>query len=269
MIRTTTRFVSALSVLLLCCAVIATARAEEKVIKKVRIKTVEGGGGEHHMVFIGEHGEEHEASAGGHRWVAAGDDGAFAYAFRHGGHDGQWMPMKGGFLGVGMTEMTAELREHFGVDREAGVMVSKVVEDSPAYRAGVKVGDIITAVDEDAVASGHALAWAVGQHESGETVALEVWRAGSPMSITATLDERGDAETRRKPMKRIVVECDDDEGDCSSFDFVHSGDGFDCGDAEDCDVEITCDQGSCNCTVNGEATDCSELGGIHVLHDDE
>lgn len=267
MIRTTARFVSALSVLLLCCAVTATARAEEKVIKKVRIKTQESDGGERHVVLIDENGEELEVSAEGHRWVAAGDDGALAYAFRHGGHDGHWMPMKGGFLGVGMTEMTAELREHFGVDREAGVMVSKVVEDSPAYRAGIQVGDIITTVNDDAVASGHALARAVGQHESGETVALEVWRAGSPMSITATLDERDDAMARR-PAHRIVVQCDDSE-DCSSFDFVHSGDGFDCGDGEDCDVEIACDDGSCDCTVNGEATDCSELGGIHVLHDDE
>jgi len=268
MTATKSRLVSALGVLLLCCAGTGSAGAEEKVVKKVQIKKVAGDSGEHHVVFIGEDGETREVSAEGHRWVASADDGTFAHAFGHAAHGGHWMPARGGFLGVGMTELTAELREHFGVAGEAGVMVSKVIEDSPAYRAGIRVGDIITAVDDGRVASGRALAHLVSEHESGETVALEIWRDGSPLTVTATLDERADAPVlKEKAVHRIIVQCDDEE-DCSSFDALHSGDAFDCGGAEDCDVEISCEDGGCDCTVNGETTDCSELGGIHVLHDE-
>ena len=49
----------------------------------------------------------------------------------------------GKVLGVGLTDLTPELREHFGVGGDAGVMISRVVEDSPAAKAGLRVGDII------------------------------------------------------------------------------------------------------------------------------
>ncbi|HEY0513278.1 MAG TPA: PDZ domain-containing protein, partial [Thermoanaerobaculia bacterium] len=58
-----------------------------------------------------------------------------------------------GYLGIGLTELTPELRTHFGVPEEAGVMVSKVEPGSPAEKAGIKVGDILTRVDGNAIKS--------------------------------------------------------------------------------------------------------------------
>ena len=43
------------------------------------------------------------------------------------------------FIGVQLMSLTPELREHFGVPSEAGVMVSKVFEDTPAERAGIEI----------------------------------------------------------------------------------------------------------------------------------
>lgn len=97
---------------------------------------------------------------------------------------------RGGYLGVGLLDLTQELREHFGAPAEAGVMVSSVEPDGPAAKAGVAVGDILTAVDGDTLRSAWDLGRRIRRGEEGETVGLELVRAGKPLSLTATLDER-------------------------------------------------------------------------------
>ncbi len=180
---------------------------------------------ERRMVFIGGHG--HHGLHGGHH--ASG----------------------GGFLGIQMTELTSELRGHFGVPSDAGVMVSKVVEDSPASRAGLEVGDIVSAVDGEATSSGRALARAVRGHEDGEAVTLEIWRDGKMEILTASLEERASPRHKRA--------CAHHRGDGAGKDFS-------CGGAENCEVRIECDDdGDCDCTVNGEAADCDQIHG----HGDE
>src|SRR5688500_12390489 len=54
-------------------------------------------------------------------------------------YDSEGTRVRRGYLGVGLTEMTPELRAHFGVPEEAGVMVSSVEDGSPADKAGLKV----------------------------------------------------------------------------------------------------------------------------------
>ena len=57
-----------------------------------------------------------------------------------------------GYLGVSLLDLTPELREHFG-RKETGVMVLRVTADGPAAKAGLQVGDVITAIDGIAVDS--------------------------------------------------------------------------------------------------------------------
>ncbi len=187
--------------------------------------------GERRMVVIGDDGGKVEID-GDPVWVAG--HGHHAFHDHHGG--------KGAFLGVQMTELTPELRAHFGVPEDAGVMVSKVVDDSPASRAGVQVGDVVSAVDGEAVSSGRSLARAIDGREDGDAVTLEVWRDGSVETLTATLEQR-ESHHRARAM-RIHGHGDHD---------------FDCGDAEECKVLVECDGGDCECTVNGEAMDCDSL----------
>src|SRR5262245_15606747 len=47
----------------------------------------------------------------------------------------------GGFLGVQLIGITPELRQHYGVPKDAGVLVGAVEADSPAAKAGIQVGD--------------------------------------------------------------------------------------------------------------------------------
>ena len=51
------------------------------------------------------------------------------------------------FIGVQLITLTPELRRHFGVPDDRGVMVSKVIEDTPAAAAGIEVGDVLVTAD--------------------------------------------------------------------------------------------------------------------------
>jgi hypothetical protein len=202
-------------------------------------------------------GGDHQVEIGDHPmvWVEGGEHS------RH-FNIASTMMGKGGFLGVQLTELTPELRAHFGVDEDEGVMVAKVVDDSAAFRAGLAAGDIITSVEGESVSSSMDLTHAIRSREEGEAVSLEIWRDGSFSTITATLDEH---EMPHMAHKAMFIDCDDDEGDCD-FDFAamagHDID-FECPDGEDCEVRIECDGGDCDCTVNGESIDCPQLHAVH------
>lgn len=202
-----------------------------------------------------------------------GGDGEHVWISKDGGTDGNVfihaLDGKGGFLGVQLMEMTAELRDHFDVGADGGVMVSKVVEDSAAFRAGLEVGDIVSAVNGEGVGSARQLTRAISAHEAGETVDLEVWRDGLVQTLSATLGENESGGMVRKMSRQIRIECDDESGDCNvdgvhgtgghRFQFLGTGD-FDCG-SDECEIQIQCtSEDDCECTVNGESTDCSELG---------
>lgn len=227
--------------------------------------------GEHTVVFVGDDGEHRviEGSGGNVSWVS--DDGG-----EHGKHAVRVMAHPGGgaFLGVQMTELTPELRTHFGVTEDAGVMVSKVVEDSPAFRAGIRVGDVISAVGGKRVASGSSLAKAIGGREAGEAVNIELWRDGRLQTLSATLEKP--EMKKRSAMHNLhlegggdhasganvfVIECDGDDCDSSSHE-LHFGDhDFGCGSGEECEVQVECENGDCVCTVNGQAAACPATGG--------
>lgn len=74
---------------------------------------------------------------------------------------------------------------------DLGAVVIQVTEDSPAAAAGLQVGDIITAIDDEEVASASALTEAIAQHKPGDKVTLTVQRAGTDgleeTTLTVTL----------------------------------------------------------------------------------
>ena len=96
----------------------------------------------------------------------------------------------GTFLGVELTDSTPELREHLGAPRDGGVLVSRVQEDSPAAEAGIQVGDIITAVEGEAVENARDLRHAIASREAGAAVKIDLYRDGRAEQISATLAQR-------------------------------------------------------------------------------
>ena len=95
-----------------------------------------------------------------------------------------------GYLGINMVELTPELRVHFGVSEDAGVMISSVEADSPAGKAGVQVGDIVVRIDGEQTTGSRSVVGMIAPHEEGEVVAIEVFRDGGYSTLNATLENR-------------------------------------------------------------------------------
>jgi serine protease Do len=91
-------------------------------------------------------------------------------------------------LGVGINEVTPEDAEVAGLRVIAGVKVgSYTSDDSPAQRAGIEYGDIITKIDGRAVDRVSALQRAIRAKAPGETVELEAWRYGTRKTFRVRL----------------------------------------------------------------------------------
>lgn len=108
-------------------------------------------------------------------------------------------PMRRGYLGVALTDLTPELRTHFGVPEGSGVMVSKVEPGSPAEKAGVRVGDILTSVDGKEIKSSWDAQWKIRGEEEGQQVPLEVWRNGKVQTLSAAIEKRERSEIDMAP----------------------------------------------------------------------
>lgn len=113
--------------------------------------------------------------------------------------DSQGTPVRRGYLGVGLTELSPELRAHFGATEDAGVMVSSVEDGSPADKAGLKVGDIIASVDGKDVKSSWDVRAQIRELKEGEQVPLLVYRDGKAQNLSATIAMRERPELDMAP----------------------------------------------------------------------
>lgn len=110
----------------------------------------------------------------------------------------------GGRLGVGVESLTDQLAGYFGVKDGKGVLVTQVNENSPAAKAGLKAGDVITLVDNEPVGTVDALIRAVSKKEAGEIV-LRVIRNKSEHTFTVTLDKPQNLVRPVFPRRRAAV----------------------------------------------------------------
>jgi membrane-associated protease RseP (regulator of RpoE activity) len=119
-----------------------------------------------------------------------------------------------GWLGVKLDALNGQLGEYFGVKNGAGVLVTEVIDDSPAAKAGLQAGDVIVKVGDADVASPDALHEAMTDTEPGDDLALQVLRKGSPKTMTAKLGEMPeDAMAERQ----IEIMGDGGHGDMKMF----------------------------------------------------
>jgi serine protease Do len=89
-----------------------------------------------------------------------------------------------GWLGVAIQALTPELTKGFGLPDTRGALVSSVMDGSPAMKAGVKPGDVITAYDGRPVGRSEDLPRAVADTRVGREVPLTVVREGKPLTLT-------------------------------------------------------------------------------------
>jgi predicted metalloprotease with PDZ domain len=112
-------------------------------------------------------------------------------------------PSKHAFVGLSLTELTPELREFFGAPKDSGVLVSSVVENAPAAKAGVRVGDLIISVNGKSTASARDLRLAIRDNHAGDSIRVEVIRGKSRQTLVATAEERESPEFPRFHWKEL------------------------------------------------------------------
>jgi len=111
-----------------------------------------------------------------------------------------------GYLGVYIDDLTPAMARTFKFEGR-GVLVNHPLADGPADKAGLKSGDIITHIDEQAVESPEALRILVAGYRPGERVAVTVFRDGEVVELEATLTELpGDGMAAAGPGQRAAPE---------------------------------------------------------------
>lgn len=98
------------------------------------------------------------------------------------------------FLGVEYRDVEPEMAEQFRLSVRQGIVVASVSPNTPADRAGIERGDIITRVDDTSILQGGDLRRVLRNHRPGDTVRITVVRGSSSLELSARLVEAPDAD---------------------------------------------------------------------------
>jgi len=94
-----------------------------------------------------------------------------------------------GYLGAYIQQVTPDIAKAFGLQTASGALVSDVEVGTPAARAGLRRGDVVTAINGQPVADSAALRLKIAMTPPGTTVRLKVLRNGTEQEIPVTLGE--------------------------------------------------------------------------------
>jgi serine protease Do len=94
-----------------------------------------------------------------------------------------------GWLGVQVQPVTAEIADSLGLKEARGAIVDNPQAGSPAAKAGIEAGDVITAVNGTAVKDSRALARTIATLAPGSSVKLDVFHKGEGKTLTLALGE--------------------------------------------------------------------------------
>jgi serine protease Do len=99
-----------------------------------------------------------------------------------------------GWLGVGIQNLTPELAEYYGIDREDGVMVTQVYNGDPADKAGIKPGDVIISLDGNPVTDSRDLSKGIADTGAGNRAKVTFLRGGEEKTVRIKLGKRSESE---------------------------------------------------------------------------
>ena len=101
-------------------------------------------------------------------------------------------------MGVGITDVTPENAKFFDVHDSNGAVITQVEPESAGAKAGLRVGDVITEINNKKITDAGQLQMEIGEMTPGTQVALEVVRDGKSMPMPVTLEEMtgGDHNTK-------------------------------------------------------------------------
>jgi serine protease Do len=141
--------------------------------KKVKVKILRNGEERELEVTIGA--RKSGASARSFSWSGSGSHSPDVF----------WMGNRA-HLGVQVQDLNRDLAPYFKVEEKSGVLILSVSKDSPAEKAGLKAGDVITRLDEEKITDADDLITALRDYEEGDKVNVEYVRQGK--SATAAVE---------------------------------------------------------------------------------
>jgi len=121
-----------------------------------------------------------------------------------------------GMLGVIMQNLTPELARAFGLDMHQGVVISQVVDDSAADKAGLKAGDVVSEINGVTVKSASSMRNMVGLMRVGAKMDISVIRDGDKKVLTAYIEDEVEqslaGEKLNAKLTGAVIESHDEGG---------------------------------------------------------
>lgn len=111
-----------------------------------------------------------------------------------------------GYLGVQIQPVTQDVADAVGLGKAEGALVAAVTGGTPAAHAGIKTGDIVTAVGSESVKTPKDLSRLVADLSPGAKETLTVWRDGKTVDLNVTVGGNDDGQ------KQAAAESSDDQG---------------------------------------------------------
>jgi len=107
------------------------------------------------------------------------------------------------YFGVQVEPLKPQLANYFGV--EGGLLITNVVEDGPAYLAGVEAGDVVLEVENHSITDRHTLKQAMTGVAPGDEVTVRISRRGTPMTLYV---EAGSRDERTMTLEELRLHPD-------------------------------------------------------------
>ncbi len=95
-----------------------------------------------------------------------------------------------GYIGVQPKDLDQAMAKHFKLERHKGVIIQRVLDDGPAHKAGVEVGDIILSVNGEGVKNTIHLIELISHIQPGKKAKLKILRQGKSIKLTINLGKR-------------------------------------------------------------------------------
>ena len=111
-----------------------------------------------------------------------------------------------GWLGVRIQSVSKDIAASLGFDSTKGAMVSEPTKGSPADKAGIKTGDIITSVDGKSIKSPKQLAKVIAAYAPNDKAKVSIWRDGTTQNITVELGKLPRTQSARAVTPEAPVE---------------------------------------------------------------
>jgi len=120
-----------------------------------------------------------------------------------------------GYIGVYLQDITEDLKDGIGLSSLSGVLVSEVLDNTPASRAGLKSGDVVLELDGKKVEDVQSFRLAIAALPVGKTVSLKIFRDGKEKDISIKIGELPEEkvakseENKESELGLNVVDVDD------------------------------------------------------------